>query len=137
MATDKLTLKQEMFVKHYLSNGFNATQAAISAGYSEDSAGTNTAKLLKNTNISEAIEKAKEKLEKKFEVSTDEILQELHRIGFKESVDVDSVYRPQDKIKALELLGKYKALFTEKHSVEVTEKEKTMTGLAEDNAGSE
>ena len=30
-----LTTKQELFVSAYCSNGFNATQAAIEAGYSE------------------------------------------------------------------------------------------------------
>lgn len=34
----KLTKKQDAFVKEYLLNGFNATQAAIKAGYSEKTA---------------------------------------------------------------------------------------------------
>ncbi len=33
-----LTQKQEAFARNYVANGFNATQAAISAGYSEDTA---------------------------------------------------------------------------------------------------
>lgn len=37
-ASPKLTGKQRAFVNFYMTNGFNATQAAISAGYSEDSA---------------------------------------------------------------------------------------------------
>ena len=35
---DKLTPKQDKFVKAYLLNGGNATQAAITAGYSEKTA---------------------------------------------------------------------------------------------------
>jgi phage terminase small subunit len=35
---DNLTDKQRAFVNAYMTNGFNATQAAITAGYSEDSA---------------------------------------------------------------------------------------------------
>ena len=35
---DELTLKQRLFCQHYLKNGYNATQAAKSAGYSENSA---------------------------------------------------------------------------------------------------
>ena len=39
MATkDKLTAKQDAFVKAYLLNGGNATQAAIDAGYKEANA---------------------------------------------------------------------------------------------------
>lgn len=34
----KLSLKQDAFVKAYLLNGGNATQAAISAGYSKRTA---------------------------------------------------------------------------------------------------
>lgn len=35
---DNLTDKQRAFVNFYMTNGFNATQAAIAAGYSEDTA---------------------------------------------------------------------------------------------------
>lgn len=34
MARDRLTLKQQMFIEHYLANGGNATVAARQAGYS-------------------------------------------------------------------------------------------------------
>lgn len=33
MARDRLTLKQQMFIEHYLANGGNATDAARQAGY--------------------------------------------------------------------------------------------------------
>lgn len=36
--TNELTLKQDAFIKAYLLNGGNATQAAIKAGYSEKTA---------------------------------------------------------------------------------------------------
>ena len=36
--TNELTLKQSAFIKAYLLNGGNATQAAIKAGYSEKTA---------------------------------------------------------------------------------------------------
>jgi len=35
---DGLTAKQRLFCQHYLTNGHNATQAALSAGYSPTSA---------------------------------------------------------------------------------------------------
>ena len=38
MAKSKLTVKQDAFVKEYLLNGGNATQAAIKAGYSKKTA---------------------------------------------------------------------------------------------------
>ena len=51
----KLTDRQRRFVELYCSNGFNATQAAIDAGYSEKGARTEGARLLANANIREAI----------------------------------------------------------------------------------
>ena len=51
-----MTPKQKAFVFEYLKD-FNATQAAIRAGYSPKWAGTNCDKLLKNTNISALIDK--------------------------------------------------------------------------------
>ena len=46
MGNKKLTAKQESFARHYVANGFNATQAAISAGYSLDTAQEQSARLL-------------------------------------------------------------------------------------------
>lgn len=49
-----LNAKQQEFVNHYLT-GFNATQAALAAGYSEKTAYSHGARLLKNVEISTAI----------------------------------------------------------------------------------
>lgn len=46
-----LNERQKKFCEFYAKCG-NATEAAIQAGYSEKSAGTNADKLLKNTNVS-------------------------------------------------------------------------------------
>ncbi|MCB1713898.1 MAG: terminase small subunit [Candidatus Competibacteraceae bacterium] len=50
-----LTAKQHKFITEYLQC-FNATQAAISAGYSQNTAYSQGARLLKNVEISEAID---------------------------------------------------------------------------------
>lgn len=39
MSEEHLTTKQQLFIQAYLSNGFNATQAALEAGYSTETAG--------------------------------------------------------------------------------------------------
>jgi phage terminase small subunit len=52
---DELTDKQKMFITEYLVNGFNATQAAIKAGYSEDTAKQQGSRLLTNVDIRKAI----------------------------------------------------------------------------------
>ena len=50
------TYKQKAFIAEYLKD-FNATQAAIRAGYSEKWAGPNSGKLLKNTKIAAEIKR--------------------------------------------------------------------------------
>lgn len=51
----KMTDKQVAFVKHYLSNNYNAYQAALSAGYSEATAQSKGSEFLKHPLIKEAI----------------------------------------------------------------------------------
>ena len=57
MADEETTLtpKQEAFVTAYLQNGFNGTRAAITAGYSEDSAGSIASENLTKPNVATAI----------------------------------------------------------------------------------
>jgi phage terminase small subunit len=55
-----LTPKQKAFVLEYIKD-FNATRAAIVAGYKPKWAATNTTKLLNNTNIKAAIDEEYEK----------------------------------------------------------------------------
>lgn len=46
-----LTKRQQRFINAYLSNGFNATRAAITAGYSRDTARQQACRLLKHKAI--------------------------------------------------------------------------------------
>lgn len=55
MSTAKLTPKQRAFIDAYMGNGFNAGQAAITAGYSEDTAYSQASRLLRNVNIASEI----------------------------------------------------------------------------------
>jgi phage terminase small subunit len=53
----KITAQQKAFISEYVKTGFNATQAAINAGYSKKTARNSAARLLSKDNIQEAIEK--------------------------------------------------------------------------------
>jgi phage terminase small subunit len=53
----KLTAKQRAFIDFYFLTGMNATQAAIKAGYSEDSAAVIGHENLRKPNIKEEIER--------------------------------------------------------------------------------
>ena len=53
-----LTGKQKAFVTAYLSNGFNATKAAIEAGYAKTGAHVEASRMLRNPKVSQVIAKA-------------------------------------------------------------------------------
>lgn len=73
--------KQQAFIKEYLID-LNATKAAIRAGYSEKWAGTNADKLLKNTKIAAAIQKAMDERANKLDITAERVLQEIAKLAF-------------------------------------------------------
>ena len=76
----KLTPKQDAFVKAYLLNGGNATQAAISAGYSKKTANEQGAQNLAKLSIKEAIQEHQKEAKKDFIWSKEKKLELLQRI---------------------------------------------------------
>jgi len=87
-----LTKKQKRFVEEYLID-LNATQAAIRAGYSPDSAEQIGYQLLQKTSVSCEIAKAMAERSKRTGISQDRILYELAKMAFaniSNVVDLDS-----------------------------------------------
>lgn len=78
--TSKLTRKQELFVKEYIVD-FNATRAAIAAGYSEDSARSIASENLAKPDLQKAIQKEIEKRKKRIEINQDFVLEQLAKIA--------------------------------------------------------
>ena len=117
---ERLTPKQQAFVSEYIRNGGNGLQAAKFAGYrgSDKVLGVQSSKLLKNGSILLALEKEKEIMMNRGGnrvLSADEVLAGLTTIA------VDIECKPSERLKALELLGKYHALFTDKLDVTSTD----------------
>lgn len=79
--TDGLTEKQRRFVEEYMID-LNATQAAIRAGYSEDSAGQIGHDNLKKHEIQEALAGARKEQSERTMVTADMVILELARLGF-------------------------------------------------------
>lgn len=77
-----MTPKQKKFAHEYLINGFNATKAAISAGYSKKTARSQGQRLLTNVDISEYVAQKKAKLIDKYEVTEDKLIREMAKIAF-------------------------------------------------------
>lgn len=151
---DRMTKKQKRFIEEYLID-LNATQAAIRAGYSPQTANEQASRLLANVNISKAVGKAMAERSKRTGISADRVLIELARIGFvkiSDVVDTDDVtvrsdaseddlaaiqsikvktmdgekgcseereIKLNDKVRALELLGKHLGMWDEKFSVDM------------------
>jgi len=77
----KLTAKQQRFVEEYLID-LNATQAAIRAGYSPNTANVIGAENLIKPNIRAHVDKAMAERSKRTGVNADRVIQELARIAF-------------------------------------------------------
>lgn len=83
----KLTKKQQLFVQEYLID-LNATQAAIRAGYSVESAKEIGCENLTKPNIQQAIAKAMAERSKRTGVNQDRIVLELARMAFVNMTDI-------------------------------------------------
>jgi len=89
-----LTPKQELFVKEYLID-FNATQAAIRAGYSKGSATVIGYENLTKPYIADAIaEEAKKRIEEA-EITVSDVLNEYKRIAF---LDIRKAFDEQGRL---------------------------------------
>jgi phage terminase small subunit len=86
------------FVEHYIANGGNGTQAAISAGYAEKSAHVAASRLLKDDKVAAAIAQRRDKALASLELTTDLVLLELARIV---RFDPRKLYKPDGSMKAV------------------------------------
>lgn len=82
-----LTKKQKLFIEEYLID-LNATQAAIRAGYSTDTAKEIGCENLTKPNIRMHIDKALAERSRRTGVTADRVVQELAKIAFVNAVDV-------------------------------------------------
>ena len=114
MNDTNLTDKQLLFATEYIKTA-NATQAAIKAGYSENSARQQGSRLLSNANVSQYIQSHMENKNKSTIATADEVLEYLTKVMNGEEKDAFGLDASiADRTKAAELLGKRHMLFTEK-----------------------
>lgn len=105
----KLTAKQELFCKEYLID-LNATQAAIRAGYSKNTACAIGTENLRKPNIALFIQEAMAERSESTGITADYVLN-----GIKELTDtLVASEDPKSAYKGFELLGKHLALFSDK-----------------------
>lgn len=124
---NELTMKQKAFADEYVKNGGNATQAAISAGYSAKTAYSQGQRLLKKVDVADYIGSQMERIEKEQHrdiMSLADIQERRSKIAKGEVVD-GLGFAPDfsDQLKAMDGLEKALAI-AEKHRIEREEKEK-------------
>lgn len=76
-----LPVKQQHFITEYLANGFNATQAAITAGYAKNSADTQGSRLLVNAKVKAVLAARSEKVFAKREITAERVLDEIYKLA--------------------------------------------------------
>lgn len=103
---EKLTDKQSRFCDEYMID-LNATQAAIRAGYSENTAKEIGCENLTKPNIQERIQELQKEVQERNKISADMVVNELAKIGFMtideifdEDGDIKGVHSLSDKAKA-------------------------------------
>lgn len=102
-----MTPKQERFVAAYIANP-NATQAAIEAGYSPDSAKVQGSRLLTNADIRQAIDDGQRETVQKLSISAEDIAREAWGIA------KNSALQAGARVSALALLAKRHPEFSDK-----------------------
>ena len=108
MSKSNLTDKQAMFCKEYLID-LNATQAAIRAGYSEDSSYSIGSENMSKPELQAEVQRLMAKRSKKVEITADYVLGNIKSIG-EHCMDKKN-YRESGALKAQELMGKHIKLF--------------------------
>lgn len=101
---DYITPKQQSFIQHYLANGRNGTQAAISAGYAPRSAAVTASELLKMDKIRKRMEPQEREERERLALDGDWVVHRLMK-------EADNAPSDAARIRALELLGKVEGIF--------------------------
>lgn len=97
---NKLSAEQRrsLFIEAYLSNGENATQAAMAAGFSPKSAGCQGSRLLKNVKVAQELDSRRAKVLEKAGLNTERVLQSIADALF---FDPRKLYREDGALKAV------------------------------------
>lgn len=106
--------KQKLFAEEYIVD-FNATQAAIRAGYSEKTAHSIGSENLKKPAIQELISRAIQDRIRRTHITQKRVVLELASVAFADMTkQEESGLAWKDKLRALELLGKHLGMFDSK-----------------------
>lgn len=97
MSNKKLSVQKQRFADEFLIS-YNATQAAIKAGYSKRTAYSQGARLSKSVEVQKYLISKKAKVYKKLEISQERTMLEMARVSFS---DVRRIYNADGTFKAV------------------------------------
>lgn len=115
-----MTDKQKIFADEYLIdlNATRAYKAAYPKVKNDNTAAVSANRLLRNDNVAEYIKERMAERAKRTEVTQDDVVKELATIGFAKTALVNEFeVKTNDKLKALELLGRHLGMFTDKSEI--------------------
>lgn len=98
---DELTDKQRLFCIYYIKS-FNATMAAIKAGYSPDTAHVQGSRLLKNAKVSKEIRSLKQEMQQGIFIEAMDVLNKYIQIAFADIADYATFGK-----KEIEIMGSF------------------------------
>ena len=104
----------------------NATQAYIRAGYEEKGARANSARLIANDSIQEYLAELVQEKFDKANVTTEEIIQGIADIAR------DNLEETQHKLKAWDMLGRYRNIYEQEKKSEAPTIQITYVGKDDD-----
>lgn len=114
----RLTQKQETFCVEYFSTG-NATQSAITAGYSPRYVATNTTKLLNNTNIYNRIKQLQEAAVSSAIMSVTERKERLTKLANEDIYSAKGTLLRSANIQSIDILNKMDKIYSDGSTVNV------------------
>jgi phage terminase small subunit len=90
--------RKRLYVEAFITNGGNARQAAITAGYSEAGSDKASWRFQKDPEVMEMLRKRREKLIAKFELTTERTLLEIARLSYS---DPRKLYNEDGTLKSI------------------------------------
>ena len=107
----KLTGKQQRFCKEYVID-FNASRAAIAAGYSKNTAGETGYENLNKPQIKAEIKRLQAKTNENLKVTAERVVAELAKMGLTDKDQLGDFHLDSGhKLKALEMLARHTGTF--------------------------
>lgn len=125
MGNQDLTQRQLKFVLEYVKTG-NSRKSALEAGYSPANADSQGSHLLRNPKVKAKIDELTNDMVERASVDHDFVIGNLVEIAQTKSEST------ANRIKALELLGKYMSMFNDKQTIEQNISVKDYSNMSEE-----